>query len=168
MLSFRDQNTTQHIVLLISCPPLKLLGDQWRSGLLKIAQVATFKTTSLIIPERSHLVCNQDRMGDGREVVLNFTFPDSSRSRKCYSQLHRNWHLPMMTKGAWAFSTRANVITMYQKTQQYEQICFRFQISNSLIFPQSDTQGYCFSHVFPTFSKQRLRKNKNTMLKMMI
>lgn len=166
MLSFSDQNTTQHTVLLISFPLLKFLGDQWRSG--RIAQPATFKKTSSVIPVRSHLVCDQDRIGEGREVILNFTFPDSSRSRKCYSQLHRKWHLPMMTRGAWTFRTRAHVIATYQMTQQYDQMIFRSQIPNSLIFPQSDMQCYCFSHASPTFSEQRLRKSKNTTLEMMI
>lgn len=151
MLSFSDQNTIRHTVLLISFPLLKLLGDQWRSG--HIAQLATFKKTSPIIPVRSHLICHQDRMGEGREVILNFTFPDSWRSGQCYSELHRNWHLPMMTRDASAFSTRAHVIAMYQMTQQYDQIIFRFQIPNSIISPQSDTQCCCFSHVSPTFSE---------------
>lgn len=80
MLSFRDQNTNQHAVLLISLPLLKLLGDQRRRG--QITQVATSKRTSPLIPLSSHLVCNQDRMGEGREVVLNFTPSRQCQGRK--------------------------------------------------------------------------------------
>lgn len=115
MLSFRDQNTTQHTVLRIFCPLLKLLEDQWRR--CQIAQVATSKTTSPGIPVNSHLVCNHDRMAEGREMFLNFTLLDSSRRGKWYSKLHRNWHLSVMTKRAWASSTRANALTTYQMTQ---------------------------------------------------
>lgn len=91
MLSFRDQNTTQHTALLIFCLLLKLLGDQWRRDL--IAQVAISKKTSPLLLVNSHLVCNQDRTGEGREVVLNFTLLDSSRKGKWYFKLHRNIYL---------------------------------------------------------------------------
>lgn len=43
----------------------------------------------------------------------------------------------MLTKGAWAFDTRANAIATYQMMQQYDQITFKFKRPNSLIYLSS-------------------------------
>lgn len=49
----------------------------------------------------------------------------------------------------------------------YGQITFRAERPNSLIFPQRDTKGYCFSHLFSTFSKQRLKDSASLTLRKM-
>lgn len=73
----------------------------------------------------------------------------------------------MLSKGAWAFDTfdKVNATATYQMTQQYDQITFRFERPNSLLFLQSDTKGYCFSHLFSTSSKQRLKDSKSRYVK---
>lgn len=159
MLSFRDQNTTQHTALLIFCPILQFLGDQWRRGQRK---------TSPLIPVNSHFLCDQDTMGEG-SWVLSFTLPDSSRRGKWYSQLYRNRHLPMMTKSAWAFSTRANALTTYQMTQHLAWPDYFQVLDTRLSYFSSDRHTRLLLLLcVPTFSKQRLSKSKNTMLKMTI
>lgn len=105
-----------------------------------------------------------------REVLLNFTPSRQFKQRKVLlsaaQKLVHPRHLSMLSKGAWAFGSGAT----YQMTQQYDQITFRFERPNSLTFPQSDTKGYCSlpSHLFSTFSKQRLKDRKSRMLRKII
>lgn len=72
MLSFRDQNTTQHTALLIFCPLLQLLGDQWRRGQ---------RITSPLIPVNSHLVCGSGQEGR-RELRSQFHPSRQFKERK--------------------------------------------------------------------------------------
>lgn len=75
------------------------------------------KRTSPKIPVSSHLVCNQDRMREGREVVpfvLNFTPSRQFKGRKVLLLSCTETDIYPTCKGAWAFSTRANAITTYQ------------------------------------------------------
>lgn len=60
-----------------------------------IVWVAPSKRTSSITPVSSHLACNRDGMGEGGKGFFWISpLPDSSSTGKCYSQLHRNWHIP--------------------------------------------------------------------------
>lgn len=145
--------------------PLFLFSSFWEIKTGHLVWVTPSERTPSIIPVSSHLACKQDRIGE--RFFWTAPFPDNSSRRKCYSQLHWNRpcprHLSMLSKGARAFDTfdRVNATATQQMTQQYDQITFRFKRPNSLIFPQLDTKGYCFSHLFSTFSKQSLKDSKS-------